>query len=119
MPSLMARSLDVPDASSMFPHGRLDVVVLGERTLGRFTFEPGWRWSSSVGPTAGDDLCPATHLGVVLSGRLHVVTSDGAEGTAGPGDAFFIAPGHDAWVVGEESVVALDVEGAAGYADPA
>jgi hypothetical protein len=113
METLLAHSLDHPDERMEFADGRLDIVRLGDRHVGRLTLEPGWRWSRSVAPLAGTDSCPAPHLGYVVSGRLHVRMDDGSQGEAGPGDAFWIAPGHDAWVVGDEPVVLVDVEGAA------
>jgi len=39
---------------------------------------------------------------------MRVRTDDGQEIELGPGDAHVIGAGHDAWVVGEESCVALD-----------
>ena len=77
------------------------------------TFEPGWRWSDHVKPTAGTDRLQATHLVYVVSGRLHVAKDDGAEADVGPGAVTAIAPGQDAWVVGEEPCVAV---GFGGYA---
>jgi quercetin dioxygenase-like cupin family protein len=115
MAPLLARSLDSPDERREFASGRLDVVQLGDRHVGRFTLEPGWRWSRSVAPVVGTDSCGAAHLGYVVSGRLHVRMNDGTEGEAGPGDAYWIAPGHDAWVAGDEPAVVIDVEGAAAY----
>lgn len=114
--SLLAHSLDAPDERRDFPLGHLDIVTLGGHQVGRFDLRPGWRWSQSVGPITGTDLCQQAHLGYVLSGHLQVRTSNGDEGSAGPGEAFWIAPGHDAWVIGEEPVVLLDVAGVADYA---
>ena len=71
----------------------------------RFTFEPGWKWSECVKPVAGTESCQVRHVGVVQSGRTHVVHEDGTEAEAGPGEAFVIEPGHDAWVVGDEPYV--------------
>jgi quercetin dioxygenase-like cupin family protein len=96
METLLAHSLDRPDERMEFADGR---------------------WSRSVAPLAGTDSWPAPHLGYVVSGRLHVRMDDGSQGEAGPGDAFWIAPGHDAWVVGDEPVVLVDVEGAASDGD--
>jgi len=41
---------------------------------------------------------------------------DGAEVVVGPGDVFAVPPGHDSWVVGEESYVSLHFLGAQSYA---
>ena len=73
-------------------------------TAARYTFEPGWKWSECVKPVAGTDSCQVRHIGLIQSGRLHVVHDDGSEGDIGGGDAYVIEPGHDAWVIGDERV---------------
>ena len=83
-------------------------MTLGGVTVGRATFEPGWRWSEHIKPAAGTELCEVTHTGYVVSGRQVVRTADGTEIELQPGDAFVIAPGHDAWVVGDEPCVTVD-----------
>ena len=79
------------------------------------TFEPGWRWSDHIKPVAGGDRLEATHLVFVVSGRRHVASGDGAEADVGPGAVAAIAPGNDAWVVGEDAVVAVGFGGYAHY----
>ena len=117
MGTLEAKSLDRPDETrAMADKGKVDIVQLGGVTVGRGTFQPGWRWSQHVKPLAGTDSCQAAHTGYVLSGRMRVRMDDGAEGEAGAGDAMVIAPGHDAWVVGDEPCVVLDFSGMADYA---
>jgi hypothetical protein len=116
MTSLAAKGFAEPDEVREVTRGRIAVVRLGDVTVGRGELEPGWRWSQDVRPVAGTESCEVAHTGYVLSGRMHVVTDDGAEGEAGPGDAFVIAPGHDAWVVGSEPFVFLDFTGMATYA---
>jgi hypothetical protein len=98
-------------------HGHVDVVTLGDFTLGRGVFEPGWRWSSDVKPIAGTDSCQARHSGIVVSGSMTIASDDGSQTTIGPHDVFVIEPGHDAWVVGEEPCVMYDT-GVAAYARP-
>jgi mannose-6-phosphate isomerase-like protein (cupin superfamily) len=111
------KSLDTPDETRPFAgHGSMDVVQVGETTVGRGTFEPGWRWSQDVKPIAGTDSCQAHHTLYVLSGRMHVVMDDGTEMDVGPGDVAVIAPGHDAWTVGDEACVSIDTTGVARYA---
>jgi hypothetical protein len=106
-----------PDEERPFVgHGRMAVLSFGEHMVGRGVFEPGWRWSSDVKPIAGTESCEASHACYVLNGRMHIVCNDGEEADVGPGDVFFLAPGHDAWVVGDEPCVALDFAGAAHYA---
>jgi len=89
---------------------RVDVVRIGGTTAGRFAFEPGWRWSDCVKPVAGTDSCQLRHVGVVHSGRLAVEHEDGTEVEIGPGEAYVIEPGHDAWVVGDERFVGFEFE---------
>lgn len=113
---LDCRSLDSPDETRRFDNGHVDVVKVGGVTIGRTTLEPGWRWSESVKPIAGTDSCLEPHTGYVLSGRLRVRMDDGTEGEAAAGDAVVIAPGHDAWVIGQETCVLLDFSGAEHYA---
>lgn len=116
MEELAARSFSAADDVRTFDKGRMEVVSLGGTTVGRATFEPGWRWSECVKPVAGTDSCQVAHLGYVVSGRMRVVMDDGTEGDAGPGDVFQIAPGHDAWILGDEACVIVDFQGAANYA---
>jgi hypothetical protein len=111
---VMVKSLDHPDESrTPSEQGRIELVTLGEVTVGRATFEPGWRWSVDVKPAAGTELCEVTHTGYVVSGREGVRMADGTEVELRPGDAFVIGPGHDAWVVGDEPCVTLDFIGTA------
>lgn len=116
MAGLASTNFAGADEVRTFDKGRMELITLGGVTLGRATFEPGWRWSECVKPIAGTDSCQVAHLGYVVSGRMHVVMDDGTEGDAGPGDLAEIAPGHDAWIVGDEPCVMLDFQGAAGYA---
>lgn len=110
MAGVETRSFDAPDETRTPDKTKVDVVRLGPTTAARFTFEPGWRWSECIKPTAGTDSCQARHVGAIVGGRLHVLHEDGTEGEAGPGDAYVIEPGHDAWVVGDEPVVAFEFE---------
>jgi len=97
----------------------MDVVTLGDFTIGRGTYEPGWKWSEDVKPIAGTESCEARHSGVVVSGQMTVRSDDGTEVTYGPGDVFLIAPGHDAWVDSDsgEACIMYDT-GVAAYAKP-
>lgn len=116
MGQLSARSFDAADEVRTFDKGRLEMLTLGGTIVGRATFEPGWRWSECVKPITGTDSCEVAHLGYVVSGRMRVVMDDGTEGDSGPGDLVEIAPGHDAWIVGDEPCVFVDFTGAANYA---
>jgi quercetin dioxygenase-like cupin family protein len=120
MNQLERKPLSKPDEVRTFKEGKgeLDVVTLGHTTMGRAVFEPGWRWSQHVKPIAGTDSCQAEHTGVCLEGRMVVKMDDGSEMEYGPGDAFYMPPGHDAWVVGNERCVMVDVTGVTQYAKP-
>jgi hypothetical protein len=104
-----SRDFDSPDETRTPDKTRVDVVRIGATTAGRFTFEPGWRWSECVKPVAGMR-CQARHVGVVHSGRLAIKHEDGTEVEIGPGMAYVIEPGHDAWVVGDERFVGFEFE---------
>jgi quercetin dioxygenase-like cupin family protein len=104
------KSFAQPDETRTFGHGKIDVVKLGGGTVGLVTFEPGWRWSNDVKPKVGTESCRKLHLGYVLEGRLRVVMDDGPEIEVGPGGAYQIAPGHDAWVEGDQTFRALEFE---------
>ena len=98
-------------------HGHMDVVTLGDFTLGLGTFEPGWRWSEDVKPIAGTDSCQTRHTGYCISGQMVVKNADGSEITLSPGDVVVIEPGHDAWTLGDEPCLFVDT-GVAAYALP-
>jgi quercetin dioxygenase-like cupin family protein len=112
------KQIAAPDETRSFPKGRIDVVTVGDTTLGRVTFEPGWHWAEHVKPVAGTRSCLVPHLQYVLSGRLHVRFDNGEEDEATAGDVVWVPPGHDGWVVGTEPFVAIEVMGAGDYAKP-
>jgi mannose-6-phosphate isomerase-like protein (cupin superfamily) len=89
---------------------RVEVVNLGNVMAARMTLQPGWRWSECIKPIVGGDSCQVHHVGSVLSGRLHVEHNDGTTLDLGPGDAYVIEPGHDAWVAGSEPWVGLEFD---------
>ena len=94
----------------------VEVVKIGEGEIGRYTFQPGWRWSECIKPVVGTDSCAVEHVGYVISGRLHVEHNDGTAGELAPGSVYRIAPGHDAWVLDDEPVVVVEFQGAATFA---
>lgn len=108
-----------PDEVREFPLGRLELVTIGGVTVGRATFQPGWRWSTSVQPLVKTKSCEAPHFQYQVSGRVHVVMDDGTEFDCGPGDVSLLPMGHDAWVVGDEPVVVVDFQGMVDYGKPA
>lgn len=105
-----------PDEVRTFPKGKVEIVKIGGATIGRAIFEPGWRWSTSVKPLAKTESCEAPHFQYHVSGTLHVVMDDGSEFDLRPGDVSRLPSGHDAWVVGNEPVIAVDFQGMADYA---
>ena len=105
-------NFDQPHDRRTFEKGRFEVYKVGPMTLGRATYEPGWRWSEHV----GEGLCQVEHVGLVLSGRAAVKMHDGSERIMGPGDFFYVPPGHDSWVVGDEPYVSLHIMGSEDYA---
>jgi hypothetical protein len=116
MDKIHRKSLDSPDEKREFDKGKLELVTLAGVTFGRATLQPGWRWSTSVKPIVKTDSCEAPHTQYVISGRLMVKMDDGKQEELGPGDASVIPPGHDAWVVGSEPVVLIDLTGMSNYA---
>ena len=110
------KSLNQPEETRSFPKGKVELAKVGGITFGRATFQPGWKWSESVKPIAKTKSCQAPHTQYVISGRIMVVTDDGTKVEYGPGDIGTIPPGHDAWVIGNEPVVAIDVTGMTHYA---
>jgi class 3 adenylate cyclase len=108
MPRLQAKSFAAPDDVRSMPLMLIETVGLDETRVGRCRFEPGWRWSTHVGPTMGAPSCPIRHFGYCISGAIRVVMDDGQTLDVGPNTVFEIPPGHDKWVVGDEPWVTLD-----------
>lgn len=108
-----------PDEVREFPRGRLELIRVGGATVGRGTYEPGWRWATSVQPIAKTKSCQAAHFLYHQSGVLRVRMDDGTEFDCRAGDVSLIPPGHDAWVVGNEPVVFVDFQGMVDYAKSA
>jgi len=109
-------SFDDPTETRSFERGRFELYRVGPTTLGRATYEPGWRWSEHVGRELGQRSCPVEHVGLVLSGQAAVKMDDGTERVMKAGDFFYVPPGHDSWVVGNEPYVSLHIVGSEGYA---
>jgi mannose-6-phosphate isomerase-like protein (cupin superfamily) len=106
-PEVAAKSLDSPDdAWTFLDKSERGAVHLGRIAIGRGVYRPGWRWSKHVQPLSQNE--SGEHIGYVISGRMRVRAKDGTEIEVGSGEAFVAAPGHDAWVVGDEPCVALD-----------
>lgn len=116
MANLESRNFDQPDETRSPEKTRVDLVNVEGATVGRYTFEPGWRWSDHIKPVAKTDSCQVDHIGYVVQGKLNVRHDDGTEAEIGPGSVYHIHPGHDAWVVGDQAFVSVEFQGAAGYA---
>lgn len=110
MAGVVKRSFDAPDEVRRPDKTEVDVVDLGGLKVARIVFQPGWRWSECIKPVVGTESCQAHHEGMLLSGRLHVAHDDGTEAEIGPGEAYVIQPGHDAWVVGDETAVGYEFD---------
>ncbi|MDB5163731.1 MAG: hypothetical protein JWS12_349 [Candidatus Saccharibacteria bacterium] len=108
---MQKKSINKPDEIRHFPNGKAELVELEGVTFGLTTFEPGWKWSDSVKPLVKTESCQVLHTIYHLSGKLHVRMDDGTENEYGPGDVSVIPPGHDAWTVGDEPAVGLDITG--------
>jgi quercetin dioxygenase-like cupin family protein len=109
-------NLDSPAEVRTFEKGRFELYRVGPLTLGRATYEPGWKWSEHVGAATGARLCHVEHVGLVLSGRAMAAMEDGTEMVMAAGDLFYVPPGHDSWVVGDEPYVSLHIMGSEDYA---
>ena len=104
-----------PDENiSKFNNANVDVVKVGDQRMMRITAQPGWKWSKDVKPHVGTESCQTNHLGYIAEGTICVRMDDGTEATYTKGQAYSITPGHDAWVVGDETAVAIEFHGAWG-----
>jgi homospermidine synthase len=103
MGNVQVRSIGNPDETREFPKGMVEMITVGSVMAARTRFEPGWRWSESVKPIAGTDLCMFHHEGYCIAGSATIRAEDGTEATVSPGDVYVIEPGHDAWVNGDEA----------------
>ena len=117
MLATILKRFETPDEVRTFAKGRFELVAIGGVTIGRATYEPGWKWSVHVGPTVGAERCTIEHVGLVLEGHATAAFADGRVYDLTPGTLFHIPPEpHDSWVVGEERYVSLHFLGAGNYA---
>ena len=116
MDELILKRFDEPDEVRTFEKGRFEIVRVGGMTIGRATYEPGWKWSEHVGPAAGAALCEVEHVGIVVAGHAVAAMAGGRVVDLTPGTLFHIpAEPHDSWVVGDERYVSLHFLGADEY----
>jgi hypothetical protein len=119
MLEVILKRFEKPDEVRTFERGRFEVVRIGNMTIGRAIYEPGWRWSVDVGPVVGARFCNIAHIGLVLAGCATAAMEDGEVHELSAGTLFYIPagpPGHDSWVVGDQTYVSLHFMGAADYA---
>ena len=116
MTDVILKRFEHPDEVRTFEKGKFELVHLAGMTIGRASYEPGWKWSVHVGAAQGLKSCSVEHVGIVLSGRATAAMNDGRVIEMKAGDLFCIAPGHDSWVVGNEPYVSLHFMGAGEYA---
>lgn len=117
MLEVILKRFETPDETRVFEKGKLEIVRIGGVTIGRASYEPGWRWSEHVSPIAGTQLCEVEHVGMVLSGRAMAAMKDGTEVELTAGSLFYVPPvAHDSWVIGNEPYVSLHFLGADQYA---
>ncbi len=115
--AVILKRFDDPDEVTTFAKGKFETVTLGGMTVGRATYQPGWKWSDDVGPDVGEQYCSVEHVGMVVSGVATAAFPDGRITEMRPGDLFYVPPDpHDSWVVGDEPYVSLHFLGASKYA---
>jgi quercetin dioxygenase-like cupin family protein len=112
---VILKRFEKPDETRVFEKGKFELVQLGGMTIGRATYEPGWKWSEHVGKTMGATKCYVEHVGMVVSGCATAAMEDGRIIEMRAGDVFYVPPGHDSWVVGNEPYVSLHFMGAGDY----
>jgi mannose-6-phosphate isomerase-like protein (cupin superfamily) len=116
MNDVILKRFEQPDEVRTFEKGKFEVIHIGGMTIGRATYEPGWKWSVHVGAAAGAKTCLVEHVGLVIAGRATAAMENGSIIEMKAGDMFYIPPGHDSWVVGDEPYVSLHFMGAGEYA---
>lgn len=116
MYEVILKQFEHPDELRIFEKGKFELVHIVGMTIGRASYEPGWRWSEHVGKALGNKSCSVEHVGLVVSGCATAAMDDGRVIEMKAGDIFYIAPGHDSWVVGDEPYVSIHLMGAASYA---
>jgi len=114
---VILKRFENPDETREMAKGRFEVIHLGGTTIGRATYEPGWKWSEHVGPTVGTALCTVEHVGLVIAGTAAVSFEDGRVFELHAGELFHVPPDpHDSWVIGDEQYISLHFLGAGRYA---
>ena len=110
MAELVKKNFNTPDEKVTSPKAITEIVSFHDMPIARVTFDVGWNFSDHVKPMVGTESCQMAHLWYVISGRMVTKMDDGTQEELGPGDVTYIAPGHDAWVIGEEPCVLVDFQ---------
>jgi quercetin dioxygenase-like cupin family protein len=113
---VVLKQFEKPDETLTFEKGKFEIVHVGGMTIGRASYEPGWRWSEHIGKAKGEKFCMVEHVGMVVSGKSGLSMRDGTVREMKAGDIFYVAPGHDSWVIGDEPYVSIHLMGAEQYA---
>ncbi|MGE0057108.1 MAG: cupin domain-containing protein [Dehalococcoidia bacterium] len=116
MPGVEARNFSSPDETRAPDKTLIELLSIAGGQIGRYTFQPGWRWSECIKPVVHTDTCQVDHIGYMISGSLHLEHEDGTKQDIVPGMVYRIAPGHDAWNAGSEPAVVVEFQGAANFA---
>jgi len=116
MMDVILKRFESPDETRVFEKGKFEIVNIAGMTIGRATYETGWKWSEHVGKAMGSKSCSGEHVGMVVSGCATAAMDDGSVIEMQAGDVFYIPPGHDSWVVGSDPYVSLHFMGAGDYA---
>ena len=104
MYEVILKRFENPDEVRTFEKGKFELVRIGNMTIGRASYEPGWKWSEHVGKASGAKSCMVEHTGMVVSGCATAAMDDGRVIEMKAGDLFYIAPGHDSWGCGRRTV---------------
>ena len=110
MAGVEARNFDAPDETRAPDKTKVEIVRMGGTSASRMSLQPGWSWSECIKPIAGTDRCQLHHVGIIMSGTMGIAHEDGTEQQIGPGQAYVIEPGHEAWVIGDEAVVGYEFD---------
>jgi hypothetical protein len=116
MPGIESADFSSPAETRTPPKSQIDLVNIAGGQIGRYTFQPGWRWSECIKPIVNTESCQVEHIGYVVSGGFRITHNDGTEIDIKAGSVYHIAPGHDGWNMGSEPVVVVEFQGAANFA---
>ena len=87
-----------------------DTVAAGDARIKRITYPPGWRWSADMQPVVGTPSCVHAHVGFLAQGAIEIQYDDGCRQEFRAPAAVVIEPGHDGWVLGDETAIFIQVD---------